>query len=520
MTLWTEKYRPITPDQIAGNKKAAADLLKWYEEWKEISKGEKEKKIKFPLLVGPPGSGKTSAVYALANTYGLDVVEVNASDKRGQEQIQNIVGSAATEGSLYSGIHPKKIILIDEVDGVSGREDRGGIATLIKILKEAKVPIVATANDPYSQRLSSFRRYCTLIKFQRLRAVTIKNVLKKICKNEGITVDDALLLKIAEYSGGDLRSAINDLQAIATDKDELIEKDLSTLTTRDRKADIFKALQGLFSAKTVKDARMSVRNLDIRPEMLLLWINENAAKHAIDPEMLAQVYDAISKADLFWARIRKRQQWTLLKYVYGNMIEGVAFPLKGQRYSYQRYEFPSWISKMSRTKEGRGATAELAATIGRKCHTSKARAIKDYIPFIKWMFTDLEMSAKLTKWFNFSDDNLSLLTEKKNIKEIKKEMEKLTPPKPVKQIKKETKTEKSKKKVEKKKATKEPKKKVDKEKKKEESKEKVEKKKESKEPKKKIAKESKKVVKKVRKKLEEPSTADEKPEHTRLDKWL
>ena len=507
MALWTEKYRPITPDQIAGNKKAVRDLLEWYEEWIEKDRVEEKKSkktAKFPLLVGPPGSGKTSAAYALANTYGLDVVEVNASDKRGQVQIQTIVGLAATEGSLYSGINPKKLILIDEVDGVSGREDRGGIATLIRIFKEAKVPIIATANDPYSQRLSSFRRYCAIIKFTRLRAATIKNVLKKISKNEGISVDDSLLLKIADNSGGDLRSAINDLQAIAMEKSELSEKDLSVLTSRDHKTDIFKALKGLFSANTVKDARMSVRNLDIRPEMLLLWINENAAKHAIEPEILAQVYDAISKADLFWARIRKRQHWTLLKYVYGHMIEGVAYPLRGQRYSYQRYQFPSWISKMSRTKEGRGATAVLAATIGRKCHTSKARAIQDYIPYIKWMFTDRKMAAKLTKWFNFSDDNLSLLTEKKNIKAIKKEIEKLVPPKPVKPIKKEKKTEKTKK-VEKKKATKEPKERVDKAKKKEESKDKM-----KKEP---------KVEKKVRKKLEKTKEEEETPKHT-LDKWL
>ncbi|WP_287585335.1 replication factor C large subunit [Candidatus Borrarchaeum sp.] len=502
MVLWTEKYRPVTLDQIAGNKKAATDLLKWYEEWTEKQRVEEQKKksaIKFPLLVGPPGSGKTSAVYALANTYGLDVIEVNASDKRGQSQIQDIVGLAATEGSLYSGNRPKKLILIDEVDGVSGREDRGGIAALIKIFKEARVPIIATANDPYNQRLSSFRRYCTIIKFQRLRAASIKNVLKKICKNEDIVVDDSILLKIAENSGGDLRSAINDLQAIAMDKNQLTENDLSTLTSRDHETDIFNALKGLFSAKTVKDARMSVRDLDIRPDMLLLWINENAAKHAIEPETLAQVYDAISRADLFRARIRKRQQWTLLKYVYSNMIEGVANPLKGQRYTYQRYGFPTWVSQMSRTKEVRGATGELAATIGKKCHTSKRRATKDYIPFIKWMFNDLEMSAKLTKWFNFSDDDLALLTEKKNIKEIKKEMEKLKPPpKPAKQVKKEKKTETTKK-IEKKKVTKESKEKIEKESK----------------------KETKKVVKKVRKKLEEPSIADEeKPKHTQLDKWF
>jgi replication factor C large subunit len=178
------------------------------------------------------------------------------------------------------------------------------------------------------------------------------------------------------------------------------------------------------------------------------------------------------------------------------MIEGVANSLKGQRYSYQRYGFPTWVSQLSRTKEARGATGELAATIGRKCHTSKARAIRDYIPFIKWMFTDREMSAKLTMWFNFSNDDLSLLTDKKNIKEIKKELEKLKPPpKPVRKAEREKK----------KKVTKRSKERVNKKKKKEESKEKIEK--------------GPKIEKKVRKKLEKTKKEEEKPKYT-LDKWL
>ena len=81
-------------------------------------------KNKKPLLVhGPPGTGKTASVYAIANELGYEVVEANASDFRDKNSINSVVGSALNQVSLFK---KGKIILIDELEGFSGNADRGG----------------------------------------------------------------------------------------------------------------------------------------------------------------------------------------------------------------------------------------------------------------------------------------------------------------------------------------------------------------------------------------------------------
>ncbi len=118
MTTWVEKYRPQSLKNVAGNPGAIQKLVSWAEEWK----GGIPKK-KAVLLYGPPGTGKTSAAYALARDLNYDTIELNASDTRTHGIINRIVGSASTSGTLSPG--KGKIIILDEVDGIHGKSDRG-----------------------------------------------------------------------------------------------------------------------------------------------------------------------------------------------------------------------------------------------------------------------------------------------------------------------------------------------------------------------------------------------------------
>lgn len=72
------------------------------------------------MLVGPPGIGKTTLAYALANEKGYEVLELNASDVRTGERIRQVIGSSMKMGSLFG--FRGRIILFDEVDDLmSGR---------------------------------------------------------------------------------------------------------------------------------------------------------------------------------------------------------------------------------------------------------------------------------------------------------------------------------------------------------------------------------------------------------------
>lgn len=64
-------------------------------------------------------------------------------------------GEASATRSLFN--HDLKLIILDEVDGIHGNEDRGGVQAINRIIKESRHPMVLTANDPYSKRLQSIK---------------------------------------------------------------------------------------------------------------------------------------------------------------------------------------------------------------------------------------------------------------------------------------------------------------------------------------------------------------------------
>src|SRR3989344_5102025 len=119
---WVEKYAPKKISQIIGQDSCIEKL-------RENIKNFKAKR-KAAIIYGPSGCGKTIAVHALANELNLELIEVNASDTRNKEQIEQIVGNASKQRSLFFS---SKIILLDEIDGLSGSQDRGGISAIAGI---------------------------------------------------------------------------------------------------------------------------------------------------------------------------------------------------------------------------------------------------------------------------------------------------------------------------------------------------------------------------------------------------
>src|SRR3989344_643021 len=102
-------------------------------------------KSKKPLLIyGPSGTGKTSSIHLLAKEMDYEIIEINASDCRNKEAIESIVGNASKQASLTK---KGKILLVDEIDVISGNSDRGCMNALIELAEESRFPIIATMTD-------------------------------------------------------------------------------------------------------------------------------------------------------------------------------------------------------------------------------------------------------------------------------------------------------------------------------------------------------------------------------------
>ena len=129
---WPERYRPESLKEIVGNTASVKGLRNWVESWIRGTPS-----VKAVLLIGPPGVGKTASIGALSRDYNLELVEFNSSDKRNKSVIEDHVWKAATQQTLDGRL---RIILLDEVDGLSGTSDRGGVNAILKIIDETGNP--------------------------------------------------------------------------------------------------------------------------------------------------------------------------------------------------------------------------------------------------------------------------------------------------------------------------------------------------------------------------------------------
>lgn len=184
------------------------------------------------LLYGPPGTGKTSTILALARRiYGTKnmrqmVLELNASDDRGIDVVREQIKTFSSTKQIFNSFAPKdgaassaaptsalatfKLIILDEADAMTSTAQMALRRIMEKYTPNTRFAIIANYTHKLSPALLS---RCTRFRFSPLPAPAIRSLVDKVIAAEHVAIDAAATDALVQLSKGDMRRALNVLQA-------------------------------------------------------------------------------------------------------------------------------------------------------------------------------------------------------------------------------------------------------------------------------------------------------------------
>jgi len=389
---WTEKYRPKKWEDVKGQEEAVSKIGEFVQNLKRPAKSKKA-----ILLYGPPGVGKTTLAHVAANEMNFEIFELNASDLRNKDKLNTVLKSAIEQKSL---VKERKIILVDEVDGISG-VDRGGLTELIRLIDSNSYPMIITANDIWEKKFSDLRKKADVVQLREINYNVIKGVLIDILRKEGHFLEGEFLTRIAINAKGDIRAAINDLQMALGVKGQ---SDIS-LDERNKEVDIFSILKTLFKNKPDNSVLSLFDSSDKPLDEILLWVEENIPKE-YHGQALAKAYDALSKVDIFRRRIYSQQYWRFLVYENAFLSYGVSASKNPETISlgFKSYQRPTRILKIWMNNQKLEKRKSIAKKYAQYVHVGEKRALKEY-PMIRAFL----MNPGIWKELRLTDDEIEYL---------------------------------------------------------------------------------------------------------------
>ncbi|MDD5700138.1 MAG: replication factor C large subunit [Candidatus Nanoarchaeia archaeon] len=364
---WTEIYRPKKLSEIKGQEEAIDKMRNFLHNF-----GQGKKAI---ILYGPTGTGKTTLAYVVAAETDSEIFELNASDLRDRNRLNEVLKPAIEQKSLTN---EKKIILVDEVDGIS-KDDFGGLSELMELVESTTWPMILTANDIWDKNFSQLRKQCEVIQFREIDYKTIKEVLNLILKKENKSLDTNILTGISIKAKGDMRAAINDLQIASGMEDpfKILEND------RNKETDIFNALRLIFKDKPNDNTLRIFDSVNMPIDQIMLWIEENIPAE-YKGEELQKAYDALSMADVFKGRIYKQQYWRFLVYENILLSYGIAAAKEGVKRGFTNYRKPERILKIWMNNQRIAKKVSIAKKYAEYAHIGQKRALSEF-PLLKFI---------------------------------------------------------------------------------------------------------------------------------------
>jgi len=356
--MWSEKYRPQDLTDLIGNEDARKFFVEWFGKWKIGTKPL--------LLVGPPGIGKTTLANIAGKNFGYDMISLNASDVRNKKNIQEILEPVLGNQTVLG----KPMIFVDEVDGVHGRSDYGGVEALINILKEPTVPIILAANNDSSDKMKKIKKTVKTISLRPLPPRLLRLYLNMVLEKENAQINPGRLIKLILESNGDIRSMLNSAQALVTGFEPLTEKTFESL-------DVEEGINAFYKAQSIDEARAVLYSMRINPREKINAFYSSIITSNISNLELEKSLQVISEADMLYGRIMKTQQWRLLRY-----LDSILLSLykKDIAIRYSQYNL-SW-QVLNRLRWDGSKFRSISGNFSKQLHISSSTFATFYLPYI------------------------------------------------------------------------------------------------------------------------------------------
>jgi replication factor C large subunit len=316
--------------EFVGNENSRKKVMEWLAKWSDGSKPL--------LLVGPPGVGKTSFVHALCREFDIDLIELNASDTRNKNLLAQVIFPIFSNTSLTG---KNFLLFLDEIDGISNREDSGGLDFLLELFKEPSIRVVMAANKS-NDAIKKISKVSKTITFSpippRLSMLYLDRLLR--LQNSSMKLEDRIA--VVRNCFGDIRSLLNAAQVMkagyTTTKNPVLDIDIENMINQFFSSMTFEEALDVVKRADISysDPRFGQSSEDRRKDILAAFFS-SIVMSKIDIHTITLLLDRLSELDVILSRSLVMRNWKILRYFPLILTKSLFYESRNKYIRYNKY---------------------------------------------------------------------------------------------------------------------------------------------------------------------------------------
>ena len=348
---------------FVGNESSRKKVVEWLVKWSDGTKPL--------LLVGPPGVGKTSFIHALSREFDIDLVELNASDTRNKNLLAQVIFPIFSNSSLTGKNY---LLFLDEIDGISNREDSGGLDFLIDLFKEPTIRVIMVANKS-NEAIKKISKVSKTVTFSPIPPRLSMLYLDKVLRLQNASMSAENRIAIVRNSSGDIRSLLNAAQAMkagyTTTKNPVLDIDIENMIAKFFSAKTFEEALDIVQRADISysDPRFGQSSEDRRKDVLAAFFS-SIVMSKIDIATLAVLLDKLSELDVILGRSLAMRNWKILRYFSLILTKSLFYQSRNKFIRYNRYSVGFENMGIFSRAQGLRKTLRILA---RYFHTSRSK---------------------------------------------------------------------------------------------------------------------------------------------------